>query len=197
MRPLDVSEILNIADYELARESLRPKIMALKERRRVSLGPHLTVLFENRDTVRYQIQEMMRIERIVKPGDIVHEVKTYNELLPDPGELSGCLFIEYETVEESRTKLTELLGLENHVWLHVGDLPPSRVRFDLRQASPGRISAVQYIRIPLTPAQMEQWLEAGQAGKIRLIVDHPNYSYQQSLTAAQAQEVFPDFQGIE
>ena len=194
MRPLDISEIMNISDYELARETLRPTIMAIKARRRVALGPHLTVLFENRDTVRYQIQEMMRIERIVKPEDIAHEVETYNELLPSSGELSGCLLIEYETPEERRVKLTELLGLENHMRLHVGDLPPSKVRFDIRQISSSRISAVQYIKIPLTPAQTRCWQEAGRAGQIRLIADHPSYRHQQPLTPTQAQEISSDFQ---
>jgi hypothetical protein len=194
MRPLDVSDILNIADYELTRETLRPQVMAIKARRRVALGPHLTVLFENRDTVRYQIQEMMRIERIVKPEDIAHEVETYNELLPLSGELSGCLLIEYEEPEERRVKLAELLGLENHVWLNVGDLQPSKVRFDIRQISPHRISALQYIKIPLTPGQMGRWEEAGRVGQIRLIADHPHYRHEQILTPTQAQEVSSDFQ---
>ena len=194
MRPLDVSEILNIADYELTRETFRPRVMAIKARRRIALGPHLTLLFENRETVRYQIQEMMRIERIVKPEDIVHEVETYNELLPSTGELSGCLLIEYEDPEERQVKLVELLGLENHVWLNVGDLPPSKVRLDDRQISPHRISAVQYFKIPLTPNQMGQWEEAGRTGQIRLVADHPSYHYEQILTPAQIQEVSSDFQ---
>jgi hypothetical protein len=193
MQPIEMNEILNIADYELERETLRPKIMALKARRRFPVGPHLTFLFENRDTVRYQIQEMMRIERIVKTADIAHEVETYNELLPQPGELSGCLLVEYETPEEHAIKLTELLGLDDHVWIQVGDLPRSNVRFDSRQIATDRISAVQYIKISLTPSQMAQWQEAGRSGRIRLIVDHPKYNHQHTLTPEQAQEVAEDF----
>ncbi len=151
------------------------------------------MLFENRDTVRYQIQEMMRIERIVKPQDIAHEVQTYNELLPRSGELSGCLLIEYETPEERRVKLTELLGLESHVWLQVGDLPRSRVNFDARQIAADRISAVQYIKIPLIADQMALWQEAGRAGRIRLIVDHPCYNHLYWLTPEQAEELSNDF----
>jgi len=117
MRPVKVSEVKNIAEYESLRPTWRPDIMALKQQRRVSLGEHFTLLFENRETVLYQIQEMMRIERIVKPEEIAHEVKTYNELIPGPGELSATLLIEYETAEERAVQLRALLDLECHIWL--------------------------------------------------------------------------------
>ncbi len=100
MRPVTVAEIKNLAAYELEREHWRPWVMALKEKRRVRVGDHLTFLFENHETVRYQIQEMIRIERIVKPAEIAHEVETYNELIPGAGELSATLLIEYETPAE-------------------------------------------------------------------------------------------------
>src|SRR5579863_3251881 len=119
MQPVDISEIKNIAEYEIERETLRPRVLPLKERRRIRLGEHLTLLFENRETVRYQIQEMMRIERIVRPQDIAHEVATYNELIPAQGELCATLLIEYETPSERDVKLRELLGLEQHLWLDV------------------------------------------------------------------------------
>ena len=119
MQPVDISEIKNIADYEIERETLRPRVLALKERRRIRLGDHLTFLFENRETVRYQIQEMMRIERIVRPHDIAHEVATYNELIPAQGGLCASLLIEYETPAERDVKLRELLGLERHLWIEV------------------------------------------------------------------------------
>ena len=76
MTPVSIDEITSIAQYEVERETYRPKVMAIKDRRRIRVGNHLTFLFENRDTVRYQIQEMLRIERIVKPHDIQHEVET-------------------------------------------------------------------------------------------------------------------------
>jgi hypothetical protein len=102
MKPLEFSEIRHIADYEAERKSWRPEVMALKDRRRIRLGEHMTFLFENRETVRYQIQEMMRIERIVEPEAIRHELDTYNELIPGPNELSASLLIEYETPAERR-----------------------------------------------------------------------------------------------
>jgi hypothetical protein len=136
MQPVLVSEIKNLAEYELERDDWRPLVMALKDRRRVRVGGHLTFLFENHDTVRYQIQEMIRIERIVKPAEIAREVETYNELIPAKGELSASLLIEYETPSERDLRLRKLVGLENHIWLAVGDLPRAMAIFDNRAGCP-------------------------------------------------------------
>jgi hypothetical protein len=189
MKPIELFEIAHIADYEIERPSLRPRMIALKDRRRVRVGDHLTFLFENRDTVRYQIQEMMRIERITDATAIRHEVDTYNELIPRRGELSASLLIEYDSPAERDVALRDLLGLERHVWLAVGGLPPAQARFDTRQISTDRISSVQYIKFPLTPEQRAAW-PAG----ARLAVDHPKYRAEQALTAAQLSELAQDFE---
>jgi Protein of unknown function (DUF3501) len=188
MKPIGIEEIKNIAEYELERKTLRPRIMALKERRRVSVGSHLTLLFENHATVLYQIQEMMRIERLVEPQAIRHEVDTYNELIPLPGQLSATLLIEYASPEERDVKLRELLGLENHVWLAVADLPRGPARFDTRQISTTRISAVHYVKFPLTEEQRARW---GQGA--RIVVDHPQYQAETELTPQQLGELAQDF----
>jgi hypothetical protein len=189
MKPIDPSEIKNIAEYEVERRTLRPAMIALKDRRRVRVGDHLTFLFENRETVRYQIQEMMRIERIVDRDAIRHEVDTYNELIPYRGELSASLLIEYESEDERREQLHKLLGLENHVWMAVGDLPPARARFDTRQISTDRLSSVQYVKFPLTPEQRACWRQG-----VRIRVDHPAYSVEQALTPEQLSELEKDFE---
>lgn len=188
MRPVELSEITNIADYELERTALRPRMMALKDRRRVRVGEHLTFLFENRETVRYQIQEMMRIERIVDLAAIRHEVETYNELIPPAGGLSACLLIEYPSAEERDEKLRELLGLEDHVFLAVAGLESSKAVFDARQIASDRISAVQYIRFDLTAEQRARWGEG-----VRLVVDHPGYRAQTPLSVDQSAELGRDF----
>ncbi len=189
MRPVEISEIVNIADYEIERRTLRPRMIALKDRRRVRVGEHLTFLFENRETVRYQIQEMMRIERIVDAEAIRHEVETYNELIPPVGGLSASLLIEYGAPEERDEKLRELLGIENHVWIRVGQAVPSaKARFDSRQIATTRVSAVQYIRFELTPEQRAQW----RAG-VRIVVDHPKYQAETALTPEQVMELERDF----
>jgi hypothetical protein len=187
MRPVAVSEIKNLAEYELERETWRTQVMVLKDRRRIRVGNHLTFLFENRDTVRYQIQEMLRIERIVKPAEVAHEVETYNELIPAPGELSACLLIEYESPEERDVRLRELLGLEDHVWIRVGSLPPAKGRFDDRQISTDRISAVQYLKFPLTPQQVAQFPSGA-----KLIVDHPHYQAERVLSPLELAELSAD-----
>jgi hypothetical protein len=189
MKPLDISEICNIADYELERRTLRPRMIALKDRRRVRVGEHLTLLFENRETVRYQIQEMMRIERIVDLAAIRHEVETYNELIPPEGGLSACLLIEYAEAEERDAKLRELAGLEEHVFLAAGGLEPSRAVFDGRQIASERISAVQYIRFELTAEQRARWGEGA-----RIVVDHPRYRAETALSAEQIAELEGDFE---
>src|SRR5438067_11012436 len=94
MKPLTASDIKNLQDYELERPEFRARVIDLKNRRRVALGPLVTLLFENRDTVRFQVQEMLRVERIVKPDKVEHELEVYNELLPGPGEVAATLFIE-------------------------------------------------------------------------------------------------------
>lgn len=188
MNPVELSEIKNIADYEIERATLRPAMMALKDRRRIRVGAHMTFLFENRETVRYQIQEMTRIERTVDTAAIRHEVETYNELIPGRGELSASLLVEYDSPEERAVALHDLLGLERHVWLAVADQPPSQARFDTRQISTDRISSVQYVKFSLTPEQCVVWSQGA-----RLVVDHPKYKGETALTAEQLRELGADF----
>jgi Protein of unknown function (DUF3501) len=189
MNPVELREIQDIAAYELERKTWRPQIMALKDRRRLRVGAHVTFLFENRETVRYQIQEMMRLERIVEPDAIRHELDTYNELIPLRGELSASLLIEYDSPEERAVALHDLLGLENHVWMAVGDGLPSRARFDTRQISTDRLSSVQYVKFPLTPEQRARWRDGA-----RIVIDHPKYPAEQPLTSQQLEELGQDLQ---
>ncbi len=188
MKPVTVEEIRNIADYEAYRESWRPQVMAIKDRRRIRVGNHLTFLFENHDTVLYQIQEMMRIERIVKPHDIEHEVNTYNELIPKPNGLAASLLIEYETPELRAVWLRELLGLENHIWLEVPGGPRAKAAFDDRQIATDRISSVQYLHFQLAPEQVRNFPNGA-----RIVVDHPSYTAETALTPVQLEELNRDF----
>jgi hypothetical protein len=187
MRIVEYSEIRNIAEYEAERESWRPRVLAIKERRRVGVGDHLTFLFENRDTVRYQIQEMMRIERIVREQDIRHELATYNELIPAANQLSACLLIEYETPELRDVWLRRLLGLENHVWIQVGSNPPAKGVFDTRQIASDRISSVQYVKFDLSAGDAAEFAKGA-----RLFVDHASYPASTDLSREQLDELRQD-----
>ena len=186
MKRIDVAEIKANADYELLRPGWRPQMMALKDRRRVRVGAHLTLLFENRDTVRYQIQEMMRIERLQDPREIAHEVATYNELIPAANELSATLLIEYERPAERDVWLRKLIGLDDHIWLEAG-AGRSPSRFDTRQIGAERVSSVQYIKFPLTPEQVRSFRHG-----VTIVVDHPEYAAQQALSSEQLEELAGD-----
>ena len=146
MKQVTRQEILDYVTYEEQRDKLRKKIMKIKNLRRINVGGVLSFLFENTDTVRYQIQEMVRVERIVKETDILHEIKTYNELLGNLGELGCTLLIEIDDSEERQEKLIQWLDLPNHLYLILEDGSRIRASFDERQIGDSRLSSVQYIK---------------------------------------------------
>jgi hypothetical protein len=132
------------ATYEVSRGEIRAAILEVKRRRRVHAGP-LTFLFENTATVRYQIQEMVRAERMTRDEDVRHELETYNELLGAPGELGVSLLIELPDPAERDVKLREWLGLPAHLYLRLEDGTLVRPRYDARQVGTDRLSSVQYL----------------------------------------------------
>jgi len=178
------------------RAEFRAQVLAAKAHRRVPVGPAFTFLFENRLTVLYQVQEMLRIEGISDPKAIRHEVDTYNELIPPPGGLSATLLIEYEDAQERARELPLLLGIERHVRLQVGELPPVPAVFDARQIGEDRVSAVQYLTFALPAPHRRLWsgFAAGPAGRIRLLVDHPHYTWEAALSRETAAALAEDLQ---
>jgi hypothetical protein len=149
MRPVDRAEILDLATYERMRPDVRREVIAAKERRRVHLGPHVTLLVENRRTVWYQVQEMLRTERITDEAGIAHELATYNELLGGQGELGATLLIELEDPAVRAVKLREWRELPRHVYARLPDGRRVRPWFDPRQVGEDRLSSVQYLRFPV------------------------------------------------
>jgi Protein of unknown function (DUF3501). len=146
MKRVTRQEILDYVTYEEQRDQFRRQIMKVKELRRINVGGVLSFLFENTDTVRYQIQEMIRVERIVKETEIMHEIKTYNELLGDTGELGCTLLIEIDDPDEREEKLTQWLDLPKHLYLSLEDETRIWASFDDRQLGDARLSSVQYIK---------------------------------------------------
>jgi len=146
MRPIERDEILDYVTYEERRESIRREVMKKKQDRRIHLGNTLTFLFENRDTVRYQIQEIVRVEQIVKESDIAHEIETYNELLGGPGELGCTLLIEIDDPAERETLLEKWLDLPQHIYVKLENGDMVYARFDPRQVGETRLSSVQYLK---------------------------------------------------
>lgn len=151
MRPVRRADLLDYVSYEERREELRRRALEVKAPRRVHVGGVLTFLFENTDTIRYQIQEMMRAERIVREADVVHELETYNELLGGPGELGCTLLIEIDDPAVRARKLAAWIELPWHLYALVAGEPagkPERVyaRFDERQVGEDKLSSVHYLK---------------------------------------------------
>jgi hypothetical protein len=176
MKKVQRSEVLELGKYEEIRDHFRRRLIEEKRVRRVSLGANMTVLFENRDTVLFQIQEMLRTERITREDAIKHEIKTYNELIPGPSELSATVFVEYPDAAERDRMLAALAGLENRFYLEVGKTRVDVVG-DTRNERSDRTLAVHYVRFPLGEELARAVLD-GSAG-LAVGVDHPRY---QALT---------------
>ncbi|ACL64170.1 conserved hypothetical protein [Anaeromyxobacter dehalogenans 2CP-1] len=146
MRKVRRDEILDPSTYERSREEVRAAVLQAKARRRVHVGGVLTFLFENTATVRYQIQEMVRAERITRDEDVRHELDTYNELLGGPGELGVSLLIEIAEPEERDRRLREWLQLPEHLYLLLPSGEKVRAAYDPRQVGTDRLSSVQYLK---------------------------------------------------
>jgi hypothetical protein len=146
MRPVQRDEILDYVTWSERRAAELPKVLEIKRRRRVHLGESLTFLFENTDTVRYQIQEMVRVERMVRESEIQHELATYNELLGGEGELTCTMLIEIEDPAERAAKLAEWIDLPAHIYLDLADGRRVYAQFDARQRGEHKLSSVQFLR---------------------------------------------------
>jgi len=173
MQKVDPSEILDLTAYEKIREGFLQEMIAKKRHRRIHVGEALCFIFENRETVIFQIQEMTRAERAVSDEAIAAEVAVYNELVPDQNALSATLMIEIPSHESIRSELDRLVGIDEHVHLDIGDASVDAT-FDDKQFEDDRISAVQYIRFPLGPERAAMFRDPDVTVELR--VDHPNYS---------------------
>jgi len=178
MRKVSPEEILDLTAYERIRPEFVQKTIELKRPRRVHVGEVLCFVFENRDTVIFQIQEMTRAERTVKPEAIAAEVAVYNELVPDDDELSATLMIEITDAKAIRPALDRLVGIDEHVVLDVGG-EAVRAAFDEKQFEADRISAVQYVRFPLGRALARRFRDP--SVPVTLRVDHPNLSAETAI----------------
>lgn len=173
MKKIAFEEILALADYERVRNRLRPLFIHEKERRRLHVGSHLTFIFENAQTAWYQVEEMIRTEKITERDAIQHEVDTYNELIPAAGELAATLLIEYAEPRERDAALARLVGVERHLWLKIGTQKIA-ARFDDRQMLDEKISAVQFVRFALEGIDAAKFLDLAGKGELAVEADHPS-----------------------
>jgi hypothetical protein len=191
VKPIDPSEVLDLTAYERVRESFRARIIAHKQPRRVPVGDRLTFIFEDRDTVLFQIQEMTRAERTVDPAEIAAEVRVYNELVPGTDELSATLMIEITDPQRVRAELDRLVGIDEQVFLDVGEASV-HARFDPRQFEEDRISAVQFVKFPLGPRLSARFQDPDVPVQLR--VEHPAYRASTPIAGACRQSLIADLQ---
>ena len=176
---LTLGDIADQRAYEREREEFRREVIAVKRLRRVTVGPVVTLLFENRTTVRFQVQEMARAEKLTTDAQIQRELDVYNRLLPDAGELSATLFLELTTEEELRTWLPRLVGIEQSIVLEIGEGTGRRsVRsepeegHELHLTRRDETSAVHYVRFTCTSDDVAAFA----SGPVLRGVDHPEYN---------------------
>lgn len=194
MKKIELSEVKNIYEYEKIRENFRNYIIDLKKKRRIEVGNRVSLVFENRDTVLFQIQEMMRAERMVDDEEIKFEVDTYNELIPEKNELSATLFIEVDDPQLLRPVLDSFIGLDrgNHVYLQIGDKHKIYADFEEGHSKEDRISAVHFIKFKFKPEQIEDFKNF--QNELRLVIDHPNYKASAIISDETRKELIKDLE---
>ncbi len=173
-RKLSLDDIADARAYEREREQLRAEVLALKQRRRVSLGTVVTLMFENRQTMRYQIQEMARVERTFTDEGIMEELAVYNPMIPEAGQLCATLFIELTSDEQLRTWLGKLVGIEQAVVFRLPNGESVRCVVDPQHAAQLTrehvTAAVHYITFQFTESQVAAFVDG-----VVLAIDHPEY----------------------
>ena len=192
MRPIDRNEILPIGAYEQVREHFRARVIAEKRPRRVKVGNHLSAVFENRDSVLLQIQEMLRTERITSEPAIKHEIETYNELIPGDGELSLTVFVEIPEREVRDRMLVDLAGLERHIGVEVNGERFMASSGPRPGAVEDRTTAVHYLKVRLPSAAVALLKERRAAA---LVVTHPRYEARAELSPATLAKLAEDLAG--
>jgi hypothetical protein len=196
MQKITLEDIKNVYEYEKVREGERARIIELKKNRRVSVGDNLTFLFENRDTVLFKIQEMVRTERIVADAKVQEEIDAYAPLVPTEGQLSATLFIEIPDLvrmsqDDVRRTVNRFQGLDRGcVFLAVGDLFRIPARFEGGLSKEEKMAAVHYLRFSVSPEARAALADPGE--RVQLVVDHPNYKAERELTPANRAEMLQD-----
>jgi hypothetical protein len=194
-RKLTLADIADVRAYERERDAFRPHVIELKRRRRVHIGTIVTFVFENRDTIRFQIQEMARVEKLATDAEIQTELDIYNPMIPNPGQVCATMFIELTSDDQVREWLPKLAGIERSVLLVLPD--GDRVRGIVDEQHEQGLTrehvtaAVHYLRWELTPDQ----IAAFRPGGVVLEIDHPAYAEQAELSATTHAELLSDLAG--
>jgi hypothetical protein len=195
VRELTLADVLDLRAYERVREDYRAGVIARKRNRRVALGPIMTVVFESFDTVRFQVHEMARVEKIISDEAVQAELDVYNRLMPAKRELSASLFIELTSEVALREWLPRLVGIERHVGIAfdrglVSSVPEAQHAAALTRESV--TPAVHYLRFPFTEDEVGRFRDAPE---VALVATHPDYEARTVLPPAVREELLGDLLG--
>ncbi len=191
MKKITRDEILNIYEYEKVRPQKVQEIIQLKKNRRLFIEPWVHLVFENRETVWFQIQEMIRAERMVREEEIQQEIDVYNDLIPDKNELSVTMFIEIPEASERKRLLPQLVGIHDHLYFHIGNKHTIRAIADERSKEDyeyGKAAVVHFLKVKFTEDQVEDFKKE----PVKVEINHPNYRALTSMPEEVKQELIKD-----
>ncbi len=193
MKKITLADVKNLYEYEKVRDRFRQRIIEHKKRRRVNVGNEISLVFENRETVLFQIQEMIRAERIVADEKIQEEIDVYNALLPEPSQLSATLLIEIEDQDHLKEELDRLFGIDDdgRVYFQIGGGHAVVGSFESGHSKEDKISAVHFVRFTFSPTE----IEAFRREEMALVVDHPNYQARATLPPEIKASLLEDLEG--
>ncbi|MCW8845647.1 MAG: DUF3501 family protein [Gammaproteobacteria bacterium] len=176
MKKLQLGDLFSLEQYHRKRPDFRKQVMAHKRHRQVPLGEHATLYFEDALTMQYQVQEMLRVERIFEEEAIHEELATYNPLIPDGTNLKATFMLEYADVDQRRRELARLMGVEDRVWARVEGNTPVRAiaNEDLERSTAEKTSSVHFLRFEFTQAMIDA---LKQGASLAFGVDHEHYNY--------------------
>jgi hypothetical protein len=174
LKKLTREELYSLEQYAELRPEFRARVMAHKKNRVVRIGEHATLYFEDRLTMQYQVQEMLRIERIFEPGGIDEELNAYNPLIPDGQNLKATFMIEYQDVDGRKEALARLLDIEDRVWMRVNGFEPawSIADEDMERDTTDKTSSVHFLRFEFSPEAIQA---AKQGAALSVGIDHDQY----------------------
>ena len=183
MEKLNKSDLFSLEEYSINRDSFRKKVLEEKQHRKVYIGEHVVLLFENKNTIQYQIQEMLRIEKIFDADGIQEELDAYNPLIPDGTNLKAVMLIEYPNVEERKEKLKILKGIEKKIWIKAGSHNKvfAIADEDLEREDETKTSAVHYLRYEFSASMINDWKNNS---SIVMGIDHENYQSSETIISS-------------
>jgi hypothetical protein len=192
MQKLSQSDLYTLEAYARERAAFRTRVLAHKRPRIVHVGAHITLVFEDRLTVQYQIQEMLRVERTFEPAGIAEELESYNPLIPDGSNLKATMLIEYPDAQERAQRLVELHGIEHRIELHIGTLAAivAIADEDLDRSTETKTSAVHFLRFELSADHIAAFVSGTQ---IAIVSNHPAYGTHAALDVATRDALARDF----